>query len=334
MSLIELLIALGLTVLLATAIFGAIRLQLQIRSTGEREVLKAQLTRSIFKQLQQDLSGVIFTPPQPEEDLSEDESGGLTLESESTGTSSGASSGTTLNTSGGASSGTTRNTSGGTSQSTSGSASMGTSSSASQSTTQSTSGTENAAPAEATPEAAISNPSAGLVGTATELTLHISRPIHPIRLASTQSSMANSLLTDEKAVSWFLNGSNGLSAPGSNSLTGTATGLSRLEGDRFTINAASLSNDQEQLTSLTKLLAPEVRQVSFRYFDGVNWVDSWDSPSMGRLPQAIEVTLGLMLDDPSQAQNIMGTIIQPPLETVTHVIRIPGVEPYVETMGL
>jgi hypothetical protein len=39
------------------------------------------------------------------------------------------------------------------------------------------------------------------------------------------------------------------------------------------------------------LLAPEVIEVQFRYFNGLDWVDEWDSTLQERLPSAVEVTL-------------------------------------------
>ncbi len=46
------------------------------------------------------------------------------------------------------------------------------------------------------------------------------------------------------------------------------------------------------------LLAPEIKYVRFRYFDGVDWIDKWDigadmEGSLGNsLPQAVEITVG------------------------------------------
>jgi hypothetical protein len=48
------------------------------------------------------------------------------------------------------------------------------------------------------------------------------------------------------------------------------------------------------------VIAPEVRSVKFRYFDGTEWQDSWDSTTLGAdtitpigSPRAIEITLGI-----------------------------------------
>lgn len=41
-------------------------------------------------------------------------------------------------------------------------------------------------------------------------------------------------------------------------------------------------------------IAPEVTDLEFLYFDGMEWVDSWDSTEMGGLPLAVHVSLAIM----------------------------------------
>ena len=43
------------------------------------------------------------------------------------------------------------------------------------------------------------------------------------------------------------------------------------------------------------ILAPEVVEIQFRYFDGISWIDTWDSQSSGFLPRAIEITMGFWI---------------------------------------
>ena len=52
-------------------------------------------------------------------------------------------------------------------------------------------------------------------------------------------------------------------------------------------------SDSNETTETPKTIdpVPEIRRYQFRYFDGVTWVDQWDSAAMGRLPMAIEVEL-------------------------------------------
>lgn len=44
---------------------------------------------------------------------------------------------------------------------------------------------------------------------------------------------------------------------------------------------------------VTELLAEEVRELRFRYYDGVEWLSSWDSALSGGLPTAVEVLVGV-----------------------------------------
>jgi prepilin-type N-terminal cleavage/methylation domain-containing protein len=43
----------------------------------------------------------------------------------------------------------------------------------------------------------------------------------------------------------------------------------------------------------TELLAVEVKQLAFRYYDGLDWQTSWDSTLMGGLPRAVEILIGV-----------------------------------------
>src|SRR5262249_17299391 len=68
------------------------------------------------------------------------------------------------------------------------------------------------------------------------------------------------------------------------------------------------------------VIAPEVKSLQFRYFDGSNWQDSWDGTQPGPdgvtpqgPPRAIELTIGFGTPDNPDAA----------LKTVRHVIAIP-----------
>ncbi|MCA9031865.1 MAG: prepilin-type N-terminal cleavage/methylation domain-containing protein [Planctomycetaceae bacterium] len=291
-TLTELVIALALTMFLVAAIFAATRLYIQTTTTGQRKVLKAQLTRSLIRQLQADLEGVVLVVPEEEDEMDDSSDDALTLESEDSAVEELSSTASTLD-----------------------------------DETETSSLTED-------PNSALSGDASGLVGTATQLVIHVNRPLHPMRLSSTTSLAAESLSGDEKSISWFMSGANDVTAANNFSVGGATTGLSRLEGDRFELDYADGALDSEQLSQLTKLLSPEVQELTFRYFDGQNWVDEWDSSLTGRLPQAVEVTFGFMLDDPDDRNIILGTTSAANIEYVTHVIRIPRAEPYVENLGL
>jgi len=58
-------------------------------------------------------------------------------------------------------------------------------------------------------------------------------------------------------------------------------------------------------------VAEAVEGLNFRYYDGEEWVDDWDSKERNGLPKAIEVVL--LMKDPSQSRIIFSTIIPIPL---------------------
>jgi len=292
-TLAELIIALGLTVLLAASIFSAIGIYVRLTSSGQRQVLKAQITRALIRQMQADLSGIVFVVPEAEEEAESDD---LSL-------------------------GATSDTS-----------------------TDATSADAAATVMESSvtvtdPTTSIATQSIGLVGDVNTLLLHVSRPVHPLRLATTQTAIADGLISDEKTVAWFMTGTgtSGYSGlvPVNSPQDGTAPfGLSRIEGDRFAMTLSQEQGAEEVLSSMTRLLAPEVQSLQFEYFDGMNWLTEWDSTASGRLPQAVRVTMGLLLDDPGKSVGAISRVVPPAPEFVTHVMRIPRAEPYVDEFGL
>jgi type II secretory pathway pseudopilin PulG len=68
-------------------------------------------------------------------------------------------------------------------------------------------------------------------------------------------------------------------------------GLYRREIDRA---VAAYMGDYDLISNpdaYTKLIASEIAQVSFRYFDGEDWQDEWDATENGGFPTAVEVTI-------------------------------------------
>ncbi|MBL8851483.1 MAG: hypothetical protein JNG89_17500, partial [Planctomycetaceae bacterium] len=104
-------------------------------------------------------------------------------------------------------------------------------------------------------------------------------------------------------------------------------GLARLAGDQMAIDRADEQMDEAAMAAAAKLIAPEIASLTFRYFDGQEWVDSWDSMAMDGLPLAIEVTLGYR-DEAAEADLPTGLSSVVPIgETVRHVIQVPLADP-------
>jgi len=65
-------------------------------------------------------------------------------------------------------------------------------------------------------------------------------------------------------------------------------GLLRMEFDRA---AKRYADEGGGAMPGYEMLAEEVKQLGFRYFDGESWADTWDTNEMRTLPVAIEITL-------------------------------------------
>jgi uncharacterized membrane protein YgcG len=72
-----------------------------------------------------------------------------------------------------------------------------------------------------------------------------------------------------------------------------AGGLVRQEVPRAARIFAEQTGDSAVIQSGQVLIAPEVLQIQFRYFDGEQIVDTWDMAEEQSLPLAVEVTIWL-----------------------------------------
>lgn len=300
-TLLELLIALALSLLLLAAVYGAIHLYWRLQTVGQAEVELGQLQRSIIRQMELDVGSVIFFEPEAEEDEATSEDS-LSLEAEST-----------------EDSGSSSDSSGG---------------------TETASGSDDTGVAEVDAAAAYVSTSMGIVGDSQTLVLHISRPTRDLSYAALSSiESVGSRVSDARSVTYFLAAPGGTGLAGSvqpaadfdavnNSLLAAESGLARLEGDRMAIEFADVALDTETLGSAARIIAPEVVALEFQYFDGAAWQTSWDSTVYGRLPQAIEVSLGIV--DRVAAQQSRSQFDAPvPVTVLRHVIAVPLAGPYV-----
>jgi hypothetical protein len=143
----------------------------------------------------------------------------------------------------------------------------------------------------------------GLVGSASQLNLDVSRLPRPDEYIAQQASIASGQLTDVpgdiKSVSYYVQvpSSTGVSdvldsvtsAPNSAGMVG---GLVRRQLDRAIISTAEELGQTDQLMRTGDLIAPEVVSLEFAYFDGVQWLTSWDSSSQG-MPWLVEISLAM-----------------------------------------
>ena len=71
--------------------------------------------------------------------------------------------------------------------------------------------------------------------------------------------------------------------------TGLPTGLARMEGDSMLLSQPQNASNAQLLAASTQMVANEVTNLSFSYFDGYSWRVDWDSATLGGLPTAVEV---------------------------------------------
>jgi len=103
-------------------------------------------------------------------------------------------------------------------------------------------------------------------------------------------------------------------------------GLFRRQIDRSVAKFEGLESTAEP-DLYSELVAQEVVEVSFRYFDGASWFTQWDSEEKGGFPLAVEMYVFI---DPARAGSIgtagSGTTNREDLETYRAVVHIPAAE--------
>ena len=138
--------------------------------------------------------------------------------------------------------------------------------------------------------------------------------------------------SDLKSIAYFI------AVPGTEGLQGAAgdlfaaqsgheaQGLTRLEGDRLSLEFADAASDLQTMAANSVLLAEEVTLLQFRYFDGMDWYDVWDSVSLERLPNAIEITIGFRESSSTPSEGIaeIGDISRSKLHRF--VVSVPAAE--------
>jgi hypothetical protein len=283
-TLIEVILAVGLSTLLILCIASAIDLYRRMTTAATDDMSETRLVRAVFAKLEVDLRDVV--PPQPIAATATTTAG-----SSSSSSSSGSSSGSKSGSSSGSSS----------------------SSSSSSSSTQSAQGTDPL-------QYVYSRSVFGLYGDANSLVLNTLTP-HPLPLAAQQQTGAQSASQtssagpsqiagvhgDMKVVAYFVLGgpqSPILAAGGSGQMTPDGkeitAGLARVEGERTAIGYAIETGSTSSLRA--RVVAPEIESIGFRYFDGTTWQTSWSGATLQSLPQAVEITISVGKNDPYNAR--------------------------------
>ena len=257
-TLIEVMVAVGTALLLLTAVYAAIDMHWRYENAGQLVMKRGQVARAVFARLSTDIRSVQFVPPDLETAELEDSE-----DAEDTGDDEGA---------------------------------------------------DDLESASASDLSQVG--SLGVIGTATRLTLHVSKPVPPRKFAVGDDEDVTFLESEQRSVTWFLADFSGGELEGmaagrfsddpaiiaagllDNQVDGAPLGLARADVDRLAGTIDNPSDSEGLMAESAEFLAPEVESLTFRYFDGVDWVDEWDSELQGAIPTAIEITLGFVPPDP------------------------------------
>lgn len=190
------------------------------------------------------------------------------------------------------------------------------------------------------PETVSTTYTSGLVGSSSDLQLFISRPDRTLSYVSAQEMTSADQRSGDLMIIRYLmaNKSGGglgsaiadRESPGNES---GAIGLARVAGDLYGLSTAVETDEEYPQLSAAKLQAKEVSAIKFRYYDGIEWLEEWDSTALNDLPKSIEVTLTLRnLESASDALNADDENQDPyamPETTHRMVVPIPVAEPFV-----
>ena len=250
-----------LAVLLLGAIFTAMDQSWKLTASGREEMERSQLARALIRKFTMDVRSIAYVPPVVTEDDTATSSG-------LSGSLSSASQGS------------------GTSGSSGSGASGGSNSSSSSSNSSSTSS------ASSTSDSDVPSPrSLGIRGNALRVEMHISRPRRDLEFsASVDGNKLQTHTSDLRVVTYQL---------GASGSVANMAGLIRTEGDRLATLLVEEKGSTPTALSQQQALSPEVSTLQFRYFDGRTWYTSWDSEAAGRLPRAVEISIGF---GPSQVR--------------------------------
>ena len=283
-TLLEILLALSLTVALLAAVYAALDLHYKFVMSGREDVKRAQLARSLLKEIATDIRCVVYAPEEEEEAPPSE------ADSESE---------------------TGDNTSGLITDDGSGS------------------DTDLESIEVADPADAFAGGGVGVVGNATSLVLHISRPSRTQMISrGADDGEPPPVQSDLQSVSYFLAGEDGgtLQEMVADQIGSDVEGLARMSGDRLAMDLADANGDLQSLAARTRMLAEEVDFLQFQYLDGPDVLDEWDSKAYGRLPSAIVIEIGFRA--PEATDNMLTQkVVSAMTEKYRLVVHLPLANP-------
>lgn len=138
----------------------------------------------------------------------------------------------------------------------------------------------------------------GLVGTSTQLQIDISRLPRKdqYNIVSFSDGTQSDIPSDVKTITYFVrNEENAENTSSEQVEISQSMGLVRRSLDRAVARYAEDYGGQINLEDYEEVLAVEITQIEFRYWDQENqqWETEWDSEQMMGLPSAVEITIAL-----------------------------------------
>lgn len=308
-TLLEVVLALALSTLVISAIAAAIRLHLLMLDRQQADIERSQVARAVLHMIANDLRSAIQYKPADVsalEELAASQAAMLSAlggspapSSESTGEAGDESSTDT----------------GGDPTESGNTSSQGADSSASTPSYT----------APAAEDTAAARP--GLFGDSSQVVVDISRLPRIDEYVSSAFDEIDSagLPTDIKRVSYYVVSSQGMridASPAAGGLGDGENGLVRRQIDRA---VAAMASDLDAYGT-ADLIAREVVQVQFRYFDGTDWRDAWDSVTENGFPSAVEVTVWVDARRPSDEPSRFDTMDPNSLVRYRTVVYLPVAE--------
>lgn len=133
----------------------------------------------------------------------------------------------------------------------------------------------------------------GLYGTLTELQIDVLREHPNFELDASGGVVAATGVSGITTIRYALG--QGTPTLATNTITGDralGSGLTRQEVSRDLLSWAQQTGNAAQVAGTPLLIAPEVSRLELRYFDGTALYETWDTELMeGQLPRAIEVRM-------------------------------------------
>lgn len=109
------------------------------------------------------------------------------------------------------------------------------------------------------------------------------------------------------------------------------TGLVRRAVDRATVRWAGDRGEFDSLLDNAELMAPEVQAIEFRYFDGTEWLEQWNSDELLGLPVAVEIIIAFTHLQPNHSNETLQSEIAlselDPNSIFRTVVRLPTARP-------